>query len=120
MTAEALEVTVELAVPLGLILNELLTNALKYGVDATVDPRRSGADPDGWDVGVSLQVRDGNLFIVVADHGPGLPASFEPARSTSLGFQLVLALLQQIRGTLEWANDGGARFEIQCPLPTGS
>ncbi len=120
VTAEALEVTVELAVPLGLILNELLTNALKYGVDATVDPRRSGADPDGWDVGVSLQVRDGNLFIVVADHGPGLPASFEPARSVSLGFQLVLALLQQIRGTLDWANDGGARFEIRCPVPVGS
>jgi two-component sensor histidine kinase len=119
VTAEALEVTVELAVPLGLILNELLTNAFKYGVDASVDPRRTGADPEGWDVGVEVRLVDGTLSIVVADHGAGLPDAFEPSRSASLGFQLVLALLQQIRGTLAWSNDGGARFEVRCPWSSG-
>jgi PAS domain S-box-containing protein len=104
---EPIEVTVEHAVPLGLILNELLTNALKYG--ASADGTHS--------VSLSLKRTDGQLTVRVADRGRGLPEGFDPARSRSLGLQLVRSLARQLRGKLTFRTEGGAVFELVCALP---
>ncbi len=105
--AAPLEVTVEHAVPLGLVLNELLTNALKYGASA------DGAHV----VRVSLARADGQLTVRVADEGRGLPDGFDPTKSRSLGLQLVRSLTRQLRGKLAFRTEGGAVFELVCPLP---
>lgn len=105
--ATPIELTVEHAVPLGLVLNKLLTNALKYGASA-----------DGSHVvRVSLQRTDGLLTVRVADQGRGLPEDFEPGRGGSLGLKLVRSLTRQLRGTLTFRTEGGAVFELVCPLP---
>jgi two-component sensor histidine kinase len=101
--AEPLTIGNDRAVPIALILNELLTNAIKY------------AYPDGRGVvRVRLETRaGGSAFLSVSDDGSGLPADFEMRRNRSLGFRIIEGLAQQMRGqfrVLEQAR--GAGFEI--------
>lgn len=95
------------AVSFGLILNELVTNAFKYG--------RGG---DDCVVLVRLErLADGALRLQVRDHGPGLPEGFDPkAASDSLGMRLITGMLRQLEGTLEAHSvDPGARFIVTVP-----
>ncbi|HEV7371197.1 PAS domain S-box protein [Arenibaculum sp.] len=103
--AGALELPVDHAVPLGLIANELVTNAIKHGKTAA-------------QVRVSLTRQAGGLLLTVADQGPGLPAGFDPGRSSGLGMRIVSALTRQLCGSIEIpAVSAGARFDVFIPLP---
>ena len=86
-------VTLELntAVPLSLIANELVTNALKY------------AFPEGAQGTLTIALRAGGTFheLCVTDDGSGFPAGIEPASSRTLGLRLVRDLVRQIRGELD-------------------
>lgn len=103
-----IEVTVETAVPIGLILNELITNAFKYGC--------SGPSDRPEDVRVELNVGRQQLHIRVRDWGPGLPEGLVLEKSSSLGLKLVRTLSRQIKGKLELRNEDGAVFEMVCPV----
>lgn len=103
--ADSVEVSVEQAVPTGLVLNELLTNALKYG-----------AGPDGHYVQVSVKTKRREVQICVRDHGPGLPEGFQLRGSGTLGTQLVATLTRQLRGQIVARTCGGAVFELSFPL----
>lgn len=111
-----IELTIELAVPVGLILNELITNAIKYG--QRVD------HPDGariaLDCDVVIDIRlDAQLLVLgVADAGTGLPEGIEPDAASTLGLQLIHSLTRQIRGKVSSDSKGGARFELRCTVPT--
>lgn len=96
------------AIPLAIILNELVTNALKYG-------RRDG---DAASASVSLDAAPpGSLVLTVADAGPGLPGGFSMERPPGLGLQLVTALTRQIGGQVEAVATGrGAAFRVRFPL----
>jgi PAS domain S-box-containing protein len=113
---DPVEVTVEHAVPLGLILNELITNAIKYG-QAIARPAgetgRTGAD---CDVCVEVRARDGRVYVSVSDSGAGLPSGLDPGTSGTLGLQLIRSLTRQLRGKLVADSDRGMRFEISCAL----
>ncbi|MGY2906533.1 PAS domain S-box-containing protein [Bradyrhizobium sp. URHC0002] len=78
----------DVAMPLALILNELLTNAVKHGIK---DHAKQG-------VRVSLTDRDGRLVLSVEDDGEGF--DLEKVRKNSSGLQLVLGLARQLHGTL--------------------
>lgn len=105
--AEPVELPIDQAAPLGLIANELITNAIKH---------RGGANAR---VAVDL-VRDGRtLVLTVADRGPGLPPGFQMGRSRSLGMRLVTSLASQIGATVSiLPATEGAAFRIALPLPT--
>ncbi len=113
------EVTINDAVPLGLILNELVTNAFKYGIpqEGTPDAERVGRAGEGVDMRIEVGARDGTLRLAVLDSGIGLPEGFDPNRATSLGLHLVRALTRQLRGKLEYDSDQGSRFVLTCPHP---
>ena len=98
---------IDLAVPCGLLVNELVTNALKHGF-----PRgRTGA------ITLTMEkTADGLCRISVRDDGVGLPPGFDLSSSGSLGLRLVGILTKQIAGTLEIRNTGGAEFIITFPL----
>jgi two-component sensor histidine kinase len=102
------ELRVTQAVSLGLIVAELVTNALKYAAPSSAAP-----------IEVSLDVVRSGLSLVVADHGPGLPNSFEAAGQNGLGMQVVEMLVRQMKGRLDLDRTGpGACFVITAPLPS--
>lgn len=94
---------VDTAIPCGLIVNELVSNALKH------------AFPDGRAGEIGIEMRrcgEGRYRLVVRDDGVGIPAELDYRHSVSLGLQLVNSLTRQIDGTLELSQEGGTTFEI--------
>ncbi|MBX6322691.1 MAG: sensor histidine kinase, partial [Rhodospirillaceae bacterium] len=91
---------------LGLMINELATNALRH------------AYPDGEGVvRVVAGVEQGSLVLAVRDSGPGLPAGFDPARSRGFGMKLVRGLAQRLDGRVDAATGaGGAEIRVVLPL----
>jgi two-component sensor histidine kinase len=101
---EPVALPVDKAIPCGLILNELITNALKHAYPGG----RAG------EVRVSLHQHAGQLALVVADDGIGL--SKTDATTESLGMQLIETLVEQIRGELTVTHADGMTFQVTCPL----
>jgi two-component sensor histidine kinase/PAS domain-containing protein len=95
----------DVPVPLGLILNELVANALQHAFPA--------GEGGSLDIEIS-RAPDGRMALRVADSGQGLPASVELDRG-GLGFQLVQALTDQLGGTLELERRRGASFLLTFP-----
>jgi two-component system, sensor histidine kinase PdtaS len=89
------------AIPLGFIVNELITNAAKYAGGSIIV--QIGRTPTA---GYSLSV---------LDDGPGVPAEFDPARRKGLGTKIVLALVKQVRGEFKITpadNCRGTKFTV--------
>ncbi|RCW39434.1 tetratricopeptide repeat protein [Marinilabilia salmonicolor] len=92
---------IDLAIPLGIIINELLTNSLKYA---------SGESKLRIDV--ALKEENDKLRLIIADNGPGIPEGFDFRKSRSLGMKLVHSLIRQLQGELTQTNDHGCRWEL--------
>jgi two-component sensor histidine kinase len=88
IVVEGTEVAIStmVAIPLGFIVNELVTNSAKY-TQGDITVRFETTSPACHSLSV-------------LDNGPGLPTGFDPARSKGLGMKIVLALVKQIGGTL--------------------
>jgi PAS domain S-box-containing protein len=101
--AEPVTISNDRAVPLALVLNELLTNAIKYAY-----PGRKGR--------IAVELRktdDGKVLFAVSDAGIGLPADIAERQKTSLGMRIITGLARQIHGELTVVNASpGCRFEI--------
>jgi PAS domain S-box-containing protein len=89
---------------LGLILNELLTNALKYAFPGS----RAGA------ITLSLTKEDEDLVLEIADDGVGLPSGFELQSAQGLGLQLVKMLANQLGGSLSYRSGEQTVFVIRA------
>jgi two-component sensor histidine kinase len=111
VVAESLAVSAQLAMSVGLVLNELLTNALKYGMPTTFD-----ADPEP-ELTVTI-VRSADAFsLTVRDRGPGLPAGVDPLRSAGLGLSVVRSLARQLRARFSFERPPrGLAFTLTVPL----
>jgi len=93
------------AVPCGLVVNELLTNAFKH---AFPFPRPGSVTID--------LIEDSTRYVLtVCDDGIGLPEGFDEKKSPTLGLQLVGVLARQLRGGFTLTSDGGVRAEIVFP-----
>ncbi len=103
---EAIPLDINNAIPCGLILNELLSNALKYAFPAG----REGLITVGF-----RRRPDAFLEISVQDNGVGFPADLDFRRTSSLGLQLVNLLAGQLEGTLEMSREGGTEFRVVFP-----
>jgi two-component sensor histidine kinase/PAS domain-containing protein len=94
------------AVPCGLILNEAVTNAIKHAFAGRRDGRIDITLKNG---------ADGAVRLSVSDNGVGLPAGFNPGESDSLGFKIILTLLEQVGGSLRIERGRGTRLHIRLP-----
>ena len=94
--------TVNSAVPCGLILNELVSNALKHAFRG----RRDG------EVTVSIHGAQGVIRLSVRDDGTGLPEGFDWKQARSLGLRLVQMLAGQLHAEVELNREGGTEFKI--------
>jgi len=95
-------------VPVGLILNEAITNAIKYAFQTGMD-----AAPN---ISISVKEETENyITLVIADNGAGLPPGFDPSKTNSLGLQLIQTLTLQLEGTLEVTSQKGLTITIIFP-----
>lgn len=99
------EITVgaKTASTLGIIINELVTNAMKYAV----------GERENALLQLSATERNGAVLIEFGDDGPGLPESVTIENSTGFGMQLVGMLVHQLGGSVRIERQGGTRFMIE-------
>jgi PAS domain S-box-containing protein len=95
-------IDINTAIPLGLMINELISNSLKY------------AFPGGreGDISVTVQRQDHTLTILFKDNGAGIPQDFDWRNARSLGLRLVISLVEQLNGTIELDRSAGTAFTI--------
>jgi two-component sensor histidine kinase/integral membrane sensor domain MASE1 len=105
--SEGLMLDLKRAVPLGLILNELLTNALKY---ASVPGKQLSA-------AVSVRRLGEGFSVEVSDDGPGFPPGFSIETSTGLGFQILRLLSSQMGASVEAGRSGAGGARVLLTLP---
>lgn len=102
---------IDTAIPVSLIVNELVSNALKHAFPAGTGP--------GREIGVEFRSIDGRLTLIVRDNGVGMPPDLDFRNAESLGLQLVTLLTQQLGGSIEVdsstsvpGRNGGTTFRI--------
>lgn len=95
------------AVPIGLLINELVNNCYKYAF----------IDKDSGKIQVTLKKNDQNVSLVVQDNGVGLPDNFEEKSKKSLGMTLIRAFTRQLKGDLDFRTNRGTKFTIRFDLP---
>jgi len=100
--ADDVMLSIDTAVPLGIIVNELITNSLKYAFPGN----RTGT------IFAKLQSKGSKVELIVGDDGVGLPSSILHGERTTLGLELVNALIQQLDAEMEVSTDEGTRFTI--------
>ena len=93
-------------IPIGLTLNELLTNSLKYAFPES-----------GGEITITLDIEERNYTLTVSDTGIGYPENILQGDNTRLGLILVKSLMDQINGTVTLNNVGGASVIIRFSVP---
>ncbi len=105
--ADPVMLDIDTAIPCGLIVNELVSNALKH------------AFPNGRSGQIGVNIRheenEQQVWLVVCDDGVGMPEDIDYRKTRSLGLQLVHSLTRQLGGTFELCEGSGTRFEIRFP-----
>lgn len=86
----AVSLDIDRAVPCGLIVNELVTNAIKYAFP----------NEQNGTIALELRAENGAAILTVHDNGHGMKADFDPQESDSIGLQLVYALTEQLEGQI--------------------
>ena len=96
---------IERCIPCGLILNELIMNAVKYAFK----PSEKG------DIKISFSIERQNYRMQVEDNGKGLPVDFDIRKTKSLGMELANRLTHQLRGSISFKSDNGVIITILFP-----
>lgn len=103
VSVEEVSLDINTAIPCGLIINELVSNALKHAF----------RDGRPGTIRIEVQPMDADRFLLaVSDDGQGFPAELDPRASSTLGLQLVETLVRQLDGTMELERSVGTRFSI--------
>ena len=90
------------SIPLGLILNELVTNSLKHAF----------SQGESGEIDINFHIHDKKYFLEVKDNGIGFPNDISYENTESLGLRLVTSLTEQIDGVIEFNNTSGTSFKI--------
>jgi PAS domain S-box-containing protein len=109
IAAEKVQLPINLAIPCGLIVNELVTNALKH------------AFPDGRRGTIHVELSrhsKAELEVVVGNDGAPIPSTFSMGTGETLGVQLVSLLAQQMQGSVVLEREPLTRFRVRFPYPT--
>ena len=98
---ENISFTIDKMIHLGLILNEIISNSLKYAFDN-----------DKGVISICLQQTDTNYTLTIKDNGKGLPLNFDVKTHSNLGMQLIYMLTEQIDGAVEMENKNGVAYKV--------
>ena len=106
MNAEEVKVHIDRAVPVAMILNELMVNAFMHGF----------TDMPKGVVFVNLEQRESVLHLEVQDNGHPLPPNFEEITKKTLGYKLIRTLVKQLQGDFEVADKEKPCIRVEVPL----
>lgn len=101
---DTIKLNIDTAIPLGLIINELVTNAFKYGINADIPTN---------EIRIQVVNYEGGYELTISDSGNGIPESIDVNSTKTLGLRLVRRLTEQLTGSLHYFNDHGAKFVIK-------
>ena len=107
--ADPVLLDMDTAMPCGLLVNEIVSNAYKYGFPGN----KKG------EIKISLQKVENLISLDISDNGVGLPAEFNIENTESLGMQLIQALTSQLDGALTVNHENGTGFRVQFIYPRG-
>jgi len=93
----------DLAIPCGLIINELITNSLKYAFEIT----------GSGEVKIVLSQLEDEVLLTIEDNGKGFPTTIDFRDTESLGMQLVVSLVDQIDGEIKLESVSGTKYELR-------
>lgn len=93
----------DLAIPCGLIINEIVSNALKYAFSE---------NSEGGEISIAMKTNGDYLELKIGDNGKGLPKNIDYRNTESLGLQLVVTLTDQLSGTIELDTKKGTNYTI--------
>ncbi|MDI3550279.1 MAG: hypothetical protein PWQ15_1382 [Methanobacterium sp.] len=99
------EMNIDTAIPCGLIINELITNSLKYAFPPSIHKEKGI-------IKIKLIQTDNRFQLEISDNGVGLPSNIEPENAETLGLQLVHTLVSQLEGCLRIDRSLGTKFTI--------
>lgn len=102
-----LKLGMEQSIPLGLILNELITNSIKY----------AQINKEGGQISIRfVDDQEGNCTLFFSDNGIGMPDNFDVTKATTLGMRMVNELTRQLNGTLQYIKTPNPTFKIVFPM----
>jgi two-component sensor histidine kinase len=110
MDVEELFLYIEIMIPCGLIINELITNALKYAFPS----RTEGTLHVGLKRGTD---NSDNIVMTVIDNGIGMPEGLNICNTRTLGMMIIVSLVKQLNGSLELEGSDGTTFKITLRAP---
>ena len=100
-------ISIDTAVPCGLIINEIVSNSFKYAFPAEPDSVKAN------EIKINFNKNGNNeLILEISDNGIGLPEGFAEKKKESLGLQLVDTLIAQLEGTMEINQNNGTTFKF--------
>ena len=100
---DQIDLVLDQAIPCGLLVNELITNSLKYAWPN----QQSGT------IRMGLKENKGEVILTIGDNGVGLPMAFEELNSDTLGLQLVVTLVEQLDGKLTVNCANGTEYLVK-------
>lgn len=102
LKVEPVNLNLDQAIPCGLIVNELITNALKYAFKG----KKTG------EIFIGITEKGKTISISIEDNGVGLPKGFNYLKTETLGLQLVVTLVEQLDGQLNMKSENGTKYLI--------
>lgn len=105
-----LNLSVDIAIPIGLIVNEVVSNCYKH------------AFPNGREgrIEIELQAVNENLQLSIRDNGVGFPETIDYRKTTTLGLQLIMSLVYQIHGHVSLNRKNGSEFVFMIPVASAA
>jgi len=102
---DAIKLDVETVIPIGLIINELITNSLKYAF----------SNQSTGHIRIGLHRQSDSLKLQVYDNGKGLPVDYSLDKQVSFGHKMISAFLRKMNGTLRMYSEDGTKVDIDIP-----
>jgi PAS domain S-box-containing protein len=103
---EDFDLDIKILVPLGIIINELITNTMKYAFTG----RKNG------NINISASLKNNRAVVIIEDDGVGIPFSIDIDSTAGFGMQLIRMLTEQIGGRIRIERGKGARFVLEFPV----
>lgn len=105
LNIESIYLSVDIAIPCGLIINELVLNSLKHAFT------RGGLG----EIYIKISLANNKINLIIGDDGVGLPLDFDFETTESLGLQIVNTLTSQLAGRVEFCSNNGVEFQFSFP-----